>query len=97
MRWKLTDVPLHCVPSMCRYLFTEEARIHRRGWSENLTYYSGVGYLAGVFGGAGKGLSDGLKSKPETGIGKLRSIAFTRGIIDASEAKRSKGILDVCV
>mmetsp|Transcript_8293 Transcript_8293/g.51646 ORF Transcript_8293/g.51646 Transcript_8293/m.51646 type:complete len:176 (+) Transcript_8293:268-795(+) len=68
MRWRLTDVQLCCVRLMCRYLFTEEARIHRRGWSENLTYYSGVGYLAGVFGGAGKGLSDGLKSKPETGI-----------------------------
>lgn len=78
------NVPIRCVRSMCRYLFTEEARIHRRGWSENLTYYSGVGYLAGVFGGAGKGLSDGLKSKPETGIGGLQSIDFACGIIDGS-------------
>lgn len=74
-------------PSACRYLFTEEARIHRRGWSENLTYYSGFGYLAGVFGGAGKGLSDGLKSKPETGIGTSRFVDLTGGKSSCGEAR----------
>lgn len=56
------------LPSAPEYLFTEESKFHRRGWSENLTYYSGVGYLTGVIGGAGKGLTEGVKSKPESGI-----------------------------
>lgn len=29
------------------FLFSEEALVHRRSWSENLTYYTGLGYLAG--------------------------------------------------
>jgi hypothetical protein len=29
------------------FLFSEEALVHRRSWSENLTYYTGLGYLSG--------------------------------------------------
>lgn len=29
------------------FLFSEEATVHRRGWGENLTYYTGTGYLTG--------------------------------------------------
>ncbi|EFN51953.1 hypothetical protein CHLNCDRAFT_139623 [Chlorella variabilis] len=37
------------------FLFTEEALVHKRSWSENLTYYTGLGYLAGAILGGGKG------------------------------------------
>lgn len=37
------------------FLFSEEALVHRRSWSENLTYYTGMGYLAGAILGGGKG------------------------------------------
>lgn len=36
-------------------MFIEEAAAHRRSWSENLTYYTGVGYLAGAVLGGGVG------------------------------------------
>lgn len=29
------------------FLFSEEATVHRRGWGENFTYYTGTGYLTG--------------------------------------------------
>ncbi|PSC70793.1 chlorophyllide a oxygenase [Micractinium conductrix] len=37
------------------FLFSEEALVHKRSWSENLTYYTGVGYLAGAVLGGGRG------------------------------------------
>lgn len=33
--------------SQPEFLFSEEATVHRRSWSENLTYYTGTGYLSG--------------------------------------------------
>ena len=30
------------------FLFSEEAAVHKRGWGENLTYYTGTGYLSGA-------------------------------------------------
>lgn len=36
-----------CSSSQPEFLFSEEALVHKRSWSENLTYYTGVGYLAG--------------------------------------------------
>lgn len=35
------------LPSQPEFLFSEEATVHKRSWSENLTYYTGTGYLAG--------------------------------------------------
>lgn len=36
-----------CSSSQPEFLFSEEALVHKRSWSENLTYYTGMGYLAG--------------------------------------------------
>ena len=36
------------LPSQPEFLFSEEATVHRRSWSENLTYYTGTGYVTGV-------------------------------------------------
>ena len=35
------------LPNQPEFLFSEEATVHRRSWSENLTYYTGTGYLTG--------------------------------------------------
>lgn len=35
------------LPQQPEFLFSEEATVHRRGWGENLTYYTGTGYLTG--------------------------------------------------
>ena len=35
------------LPSQPEFLFSEEATVHKRSWSENLTYYTGTGYLTG--------------------------------------------------
>lgn len=37
------------LPQQPEFLFSEEATVHRRGWGENLTYYTGTGYLTGRF------------------------------------------------
>ena len=37
------------LPKQPEYLFSEEATVHRRSWSENLTYYTGTGYLSGDY------------------------------------------------
>ncbi|KAI7841779.1 hypothetical protein COHA_004644 [Chlorella ohadii] len=42
------------------FLFSEEALVHKRSWSENLTYYTGMGYLAGALLGGGKGAAQAL-------------------------------------
>ena len=36
------------LPQQPEFLFSEEATVHRRGWGENLTYYTGTGYLSGT-------------------------------------------------
>jgi import inner membrane translocase subunit TIM23 len=38
---------LYRIPDAPEFLFTEEAAVHRRSWSDNLTYWTGGGYLAG--------------------------------------------------
>lgn len=36
------------LPSQPEFLFSEQATVHRRSWSENLTYYTGTGYATGM-------------------------------------------------
>jgi mitochondrial import inner membrane translocase subunit TIM23 len=43
------------LPKEPEFLFIEEATVRRRSWSENLTYYTGSGYLAGAVLGGGTG------------------------------------------
>lgn len=43
------------LPSSPEFLFSEESVVQRRSWSENLTYYTGAGYLTGAFAGGGVG------------------------------------------
>jgi import inner membrane translocase subunit TIM23 len=73
--YKDLDVPiqnLYQLPTSPEFLFVEEARRKRRSWGENLTFYTGCGYLAGSIGGASVGLVEGVKSFESGDTTKLR-------------------------
>ncbi|KAK9280950.1 hypothetical protein L1049_003841 [Liquidambar formosana] len=63
---------LYQLPTSPEFLFQEESVAQRRSWGENLTYYTGIGYLSGSLAGAGKGLIDGIKSSEPEDTLKLR-------------------------
>ena len=52
----------HLPPLQPEFLFAEEATVHRRSWSENLTYYTGAGYLVGAAVGGTRGAAAALRS-----------------------------------
>uniref|UniRef100_A0A0D6R648 Mitochondrial import inner membrane translocase subunit TIM23 n=1 Tax=Araucaria cunninghamii TaxID=56994 RepID=A0A0D6R648_ARACU len=60
------------LPTSPEFLFQEEAAVQRRSWGENITYYTGCGYLSGAVTGAGVGLVDGLKAREPGDSLKLR-------------------------
>ncbi|KAL3840795.1 hypothetical protein ACJIZ3_025386 [Penstemon smallii] len=63
---------IYQLPSSPEFLFQEESQAQRRSWGENLTYYTGIGYLAGASAGAAKGFSSGIKSIEPTDTLKLK-------------------------
>ncbi|XP_059642258.1 mitochondrial import inner membrane translocase subunit TIM23-1-like [Cornus florida] len=63
---------LYKLPTSPEFLFQEESVVQRRSWGENLTYYTGIGYLSGAVAGAGKGLVDGVKASEPGDTAKLR-------------------------
>lgn len=60
------------LPSTPEFLFQEESLAQRRSWGENLTYYTGIGYLAGSTGGAAKGFVSAVKAIEPTDTLKLK-------------------------
>ncbi|CAO2828900.1 unnamed protein product [Amaranthus hypochondriacus] len=63
---------LYQLPTQPEFLFHEESLRQRRSWGENLTYYTGVGYLAGAFYGAAKGFVDATRASEQGDTLKLR-------------------------
>ncbi|CAM6117040.1 unnamed protein product [Calypogeia fissa] len=63
---------LYQLPATPEFLFTEEAAVQRRNWSDNLTYYTGCGYLSGAVLGGAKGLVEGIHSREDGDTTKLR-------------------------
>ncbi|CAK9179929.1 unnamed protein product [Ilex paraguariensis] len=64
---------IYKLPTSPEFLFQEESLHQRRSWGENLTYYTGIGYLSGAVTGAGKGLIDGIKASEPGDTLKLRA------------------------
>eukprot|EP01025_Chloroclados_australasicus_P002927 TRINITY_DN1066_c0_g1_i1.p2 TRINITY_DN1066_c0_g1~~TRINITY_DN1066_c0_g1_i1.p2 ORF type:complete len:217 (+),score=26.26 TRINITY_DN1066_c0_g1_i1:149-799(+) len=60
------------LPDAPEFIFTEEAVAKRRSWSENLTYYTGVGYLGGALIGGILGFMWNFQHKPQAGGDSLR-------------------------
>ncbi|KFK43936.1 hypothetical protein AALP_AA1G193600 [Arabis alpina] len=50
------------LPTSPEFLFTEESLKKRRSWGENLTFYTGTGYLGGSVAGAAGGIVSGFRS-----------------------------------
>ncbi|XP_078154431.1 mitochondrial import inner membrane translocase subunit TIM23-2-like [Carex rostrata] len=63
---------IYDLPTSPEYLFQEEALAQRRSWGENLTYYTGVGYLGGAVSGAAVGLRRAVKAAEPGETTKLR-------------------------
>ncbi|KAK9691569.1 hypothetical protein RND81_09G205000 [Saponaria officinalis] len=63
---------LYQLPTQPEFLFHEESLRQRRSWGENLTYYTGCGYLSGASLGASKGLFDGVRAIESGDTFKLR-------------------------
>ena len=63
---------LYRLPSSPEFLFPEEASAQRRSWGENLTYYTGCGYLSGAVAGGMLGLVDGFRAAEQGDTAKLR-------------------------
>ncbi|KAH7858447.1 hypothetical protein Vadar_023967 [Vaccinium darrowii] len=53
---------LYKLPTSPEFLFQEESIAQRRSWGENLTYYTGIGYLGGATAGAAKGFVEGVRA-----------------------------------
>eukprot|EP00850_Spirogloea_muscicola_P022994 SM000322S12511 [mRNA] locus=s322:21338:22615:- [translate_table: standard] len=62
----------YALPSAPEFVFHEEAAVQRRNWSDNLTYYTGSGYLLGATGGGLRGALEGVRSREEGDTLKLR-------------------------
>lgn len=60
------------LPEEPEYLFIEQAKQKRRSWSENLCYYTGMGYGLGALSGGGYGLVQLAANKPEIAIDSNR-------------------------
>lgn len=64
---------LYDLPTSPEFLFHEEALAQRRSWGENLTYYTGMGYLGGAVAGAALGLRDAARAAEPGEPAKIRA------------------------
>ncbi|KAJ9505049.1 hypothetical protein QJQ45_016899 [Haematococcus lacustris] len=53
------------LPDQPEFVFEEESAVKRRGWTENLQFYTGAGYLAGGVSGVGLGVYNYAMVKPD--------------------------------
>ncbi|XP_020093929.1 mitochondrial import inner membrane translocase subunit TIM23-2-like [Ananas comosus] len=63
---------LYDLPTAPEFLFQEEAVAQRRSWGENLTYYTGIGYLSGAAAGATLGLHRAISAAEPGDTLKIR-------------------------
>ncbi|CAM0870915.1 unnamed protein product [Alopecurus aequalis] len=64
---------LYDLPTSPEFLFQEEALVQRRSWGENLTYYTGIGYLSGAVAGAAMGLREAARGAEPGDTAKIRA------------------------
>ncbi|XP_022721557.1 mitochondrial import inner membrane translocase subunit TIM23-2-like [Durio zibethinus] len=63
---------LYKLPTSPEFLFSEESLHQRRSWGENVTFYTGSGYLGGSVSGAAVGLFSALRNFEQGDTLKLK-------------------------
>lgn len=79
------------LPDAPEFVFSEEAAVHRRTWSENLTYVTGVAYLAGALAGGAYGASRGFAAPLPGGAADSTKLRINRVLNSGGKAGRSLG------
>jgi hypothetical protein len=82
--------PAFRISSQPEFVFQEDASIRRRGFGENLAYYTGAGYLSGAVGGGAVGLAQGISNKPE-GVPMTRRLLLNRLLNSTGQTGRMVG------
>ncbi|MEW5298714.1 MAG: hypothetical protein WDW36_001804 [Sanguina aurantia] len=60
------------LPERPEFVFEEEAAVRRRGWTENLQFYTGLGYITGATSGVAAGGYKFISTKPEVAVESLK-------------------------
>ncbi|KAM0945587.1 hypothetical protein DsansV1_C10g0104291 [Dioscorea sansibarensis] len=79
---------IYDLPTSPEFLFQEESLAQRRSWGENLTYYTGIGYLSGAVAGGALGLREAVRSAEPGDTMKLR---INRILNSAGQSGRRMG------
>ena len=67
------------LPTAPEHLFSEEATRHKRSWGENLSYYTGLGYLGGtVAGGVYGGIESSRSKAPQASLDTTTKLRLNR-------------------
>lgn len=78
------------LPDAPEFLFTEEAFVRHRGWSENLTYITGGAYLGGTILGGAYGGYKGMTAKVE-GVRDVTKLRVNRVLNAGGKTGRNLG------
>lgn len=87
-------VPQFRLPQQPEFLFIEDATVHTRSWSENLSYYTGAGYLAGAMAGGGRGAFQALSTPLAVdGAGATQRLRLNQLLNTSGKLGRANGAL----
>jgi hypothetical protein len=78
------------------FVFQEEAAVRRRGFGENLGFYTGTGYLGGAVAGGAVGLAQATVLQPLAAVPPLqqtRRLMLNRLLNSAGQTGRLVGVL----
>jgi import inner membrane translocase subunit TIM23 len=79
------------LPDAPEFVFSEEATMHRRTWSENLTYVTGVAYVAGALAGGAYGATRGVQAPLAAAAGESTKLRLNRVLNSSGKAGRTLG------
>ncbi|XRB11063.1 mitochondrial import inner membrane translocase subunit TIM23 [Pseudoscourfieldia marina] len=82
---------VYTLPKAPEQLFTEQAVVNRRSWSENLTYYCGTGYLIGGAAGGAVGAREALTTPAPKGVADTSRLRANRLLNATGHYGRSAG------
>jgi mitochondrial import inner membrane translocase subunit TIM23 len=81
------------LPQKTEFVFQEEASVKRRGFGENLGYYTGSGYVGGAVCGGALGLAQGVMQQHPQGALQSRRLLLNRLLNSSGQTGRLAGAL----